>query len=188
MRRGFESSASGSDLERLKPYILDAVPADLPNKIDINYENKVHLVGYKVEPAGKAAPGDEIKVTLYWRADAKLDEGWSLFTHILDSNNERVLNIDNVGPLREIKESHQVLWPSAWEKGKVYVDEQSFRVPDDVKTAEIAITAGIWKGDARLKVVSGPGDAENRGIITRLKTGVDNKPAWRLTPSSPAFA
>ncbi|HKQ69598.1 MAG TPA: carbohydrate-binding family 9-like protein, partial [Polyangiaceae bacterium] len=140
-------------------------------------ENKVHLVGYKVEPAGKAGPGTDVKITMYWRADDKLDEGWSLFTHILDSNNERVLNIDNVGPLREVKEAHQALWPSAWEKGKVYVDEQTFRVPDEVKTADIAVTSGIWKGDARLKIVNGPGDSENRGIVVRLKTGLDNKPA-----------
>src|SRR4029453_14713120 len=63
------------------------------------------------------------------------------------------------------------------EKGKVYADEQSFRVPDDVKTADFAVTTGIWKGDARLKVVSGPADADNRGIVVRMKTGVDNKPA-----------
>jgi hypothetical protein len=49
-------------------------------------------------------------------------------------------------------------------------------VPDDVKTADFAITTGIWKGDARLKVVSGPADAENRGIVVRMKTGVENKP------------
>jgi Carbohydrate family 9 binding domain-like len=170
------SKSSGHEEERLKAYVLDAVPADLPNKADINYENKVHLVGYKVEPAGKAGPGTEVKLTMYWRADDKLEEGWSLFTHVLDSNNDRILNIDNVGPLREIKESHQVLWPSAWKKGKVYVDEQSFRIPDDVKTPEVAVTTGIWKGDARLKVVGGPADGENRGVVVRIKTGVE-KPA-----------
>jgi hypothetical protein len=145
-------------------------------KLDINFENKVRLVGYKIEPAGNAGPGTDVKLTMFWKVDDKLDDGWSLFTHIVDSNNDRILNIDNVGPLREVKESHQALWPSAWEKGKVYADEQSFRVPDDVKTADFAITTGIWKGDARLKVVSGPADSENRGIVVRVKTGLDNKP------------
>jgi hypothetical protein len=50
-------------------------------------------------------------------------------------------------------------------------------VPDDLKTADFAVTTGIWKGDARLKVVSGPADADNRGIVVRLKTGAENKPA-----------
>jgi Carbohydrate family 9 binding domain-like len=174
---GGSKGTSSSDLEKLKPYILEAVPADVTNKLDINFENKVHLVGYKVDPPGTAAPGTDVKVTMYWRCDDKLDDGWSLFTHVVDSNGERILNIDNVGPLREVKESHQALWPSAWEKGKVYADEQSFRVPDELKTADFAVTTGIWKGDARLKIVGGPADAENRGIVVRLKTGMDNKPA-----------
>jgi hypothetical protein len=172
---GGSKGHSGNEAEKLKAYVLDAVPGDLPNKTDINFENKIHLVGYKFEPA-QAAPGADIKATLYWRVDDKLDDGWSLFTHILDSNNERVLNIDNVGPLREVRENHQALWPSAWEKGKVYVDEQSFKVPDDIKTPEIIFTTGIWKGDARLRVVGGAGDPENRGIVARLKTGQSDKP------------
>jgi hypothetical protein len=172
---GGSKGTTATELEKLKPYILDAVPADVPNKLDINFENKIHLVGYKVEPA-QTPPGTDVKLTMYWRCDEKLDDGWGLFTHVVDSNGERVLNIDNVGPLREVRETHQALWPSAWEKGKVYVDEQSFRVPDEVKTPDIAVTTGIWKGDARLKIVSGPADSENRGIVLRLKTGVDTKP------------
>ncbi len=174
---GGSKGTSAGDLEKLKPYILESVPGDIPNKLDINYENKIHLVGYKIEPVGTAAPGTDVKLTMYWRCDDKVDDGWSLFTHIVDSNGERILNIDNVGPLREMKESHQALWPSAWEKGKVYVDEQSFRMPEEAKTADVAVTTGIWKGDARLKVVGGPADGENRGIVVRLKTGAENKPS-----------
>lgn len=174
---GGSKGGGGADHDKLKPYILSAVPGDLPNKLDINYENKIHLVGYKIEPAGKTGPGTDVKLTMYWRCDEKLDDGWSLFTHVVDSNNDRILNIDNVGPLREVKETHQALWPSAWEKGKVYVDEQSFKIPDDVKSPEITVTAGIWKGDARLKIVGGPADKENRGLVAHLKTGVVDKPA-----------
>jgi hypothetical protein len=174
---GGSKGSSSNNVDHLKPYVLDAVPADIPNKLDINYENKIHLVGYKVDPPGKAPPGTDVKLTMYWRTDEKLDDGWSLFTHIVDSNNERILNIDNVGPLREVKESHQALWPSAWEKGKVYVDEQSFRVPDDTPSPEVVVTTGIWKGDARLRVVGGPADGDNRGIVVRLKTGTEPKGA-----------
>ena len=53
---GGSKGTSAGDLEKLKPYILEAVPADVTNKLDINFENKIHLVGYKVEPAGTAAP------------------------------------------------------------------------------------------------------------------------------------
>ena len=41
---------SSDDKERLKAYISDTEPAGIPHKIDINFENKIHLVGYKVDP------------------------------------------------------------------------------------------------------------------------------------------
>jgi hypothetical protein len=165
--------SNAKEEERLKAYVLDAIPTDAHEKTDINYENKIHLIGYKVEPQGKVAPGTEVKLTMFWRCDDKLDEGWSLFTHITDDKLERIVNIDNVGPLRDYRDNRQALPPSAWKKGKFYVDEQSFRVPDDLKSPEIAITTGIWKGDARLKIMGGPADADNRGIVARLKTTVE---------------
>lgn len=164
---------------RLDAYVLDAVPTDIPNKLDINFENKVHLVGFKAEPMGTARPGSEIKLTMYWRSDQKLDAGWSLFTHLTDSRGQRILNVDNVGPLRELKGGRQAYPPSEWEKGKVYVDEQVFQIPGDISTPEVQIMTGIWKGNSRLKVVNGPADRENRGIVLRLKTGV-------VAPAGPA--
>ena len=52
-------------------------------------------------------------------------------------------NRDNALYLRKVKEAHQALCPSGWEKGKVSVDEQSFRVPDELKSADFAGTPGI---------------------------------------------
>jgi len=168
-----------AERERLSAYVLDAAPSDVPNKIDINYENKIHLVGYEIEPAKTARPGTEVKLKMYWRCDQPLDDGWNLFTHLLDEQGRRIINVDNVGPLRELREGVQAYAPSAWEKGKVYVDEQVFRIPSDTTASEIQIVTGIWKRNARLKVVSGPVDKENRGIVTRLKTGL-------VTPAGPA--
>ena len=59
---------SAEERERLKPYILDAVPSDV-NKLDINFENRIRIVGSKFEPS-IAKPGEEVKVTVYWRCSA----------------------------------------------------------------------------------------------------------------------
>ena len=49
-------------------------------------------------------------------------------------------NLDFVGPLREERNnSHQVLGPERWEKGKVYVDEQTYKVPAEVTGAEVTV-------------------------------------------------
>src|SRR4051812_15497862 len=46
---GGKQQISAEDKDRLKANILDAVPPDA-KKVDINFENKVHVVGYKVSP------------------------------------------------------------------------------------------------------------------------------------------
>ncbi len=121
-----------------------------------------------------------MKLTYYWRCDDTLEDGWLLFTHTKDEGSGKMGNLDYVGPLREQrKNNHQVLGPERWEKGKVYVDEQTYKVPDDVTGAEVTVIVGIWKGDARLRIVSGPNDGDNSAIVGKIKTGVAPKAAER---------
>jgi len=167
---GGSKGISSEDKERLKPYILDSEPADIPHKIDINFENKLYIIGYKLEPE-TAKPGQEVKATYYWRCDDTIDEGWKLFTHLRDENDHSD-NLDNNGPIRELRGDKQVLSPDRWEKGKVYLDEQTFKMPDWVKGPELQILTGVWKGGARLRIVQGPSDGDNRAIVAKVKTGL----------------
>jgi hypothetical protein len=174
---GGSKGLSSEDKEKLAPYILDAPPADIPHKLDVNFENKVHLIGYKFDPE-TAKPGSETKLTYYWRCDDTLEDGWLLFTHTKDVGTGKMGNLDFVGPLREERNTtHQVLGPERWEKGKVYVDEQTYKVPAEVTGPEVTVMVGVWKGDARLRIVSGPNDGDNSAIVGAVKTGLAAKTA-----------
>jgi hypothetical protein len=167
---GGSKGLSSEDKERLKPFILDSAPADIQHKLDINFENKVHLIGYKYEPeTGRA--GQEIKLTYYWRCDDTLEDGWLLFTHTKDETTGKMGNLDFAGSLREDKGGHQLLGPERWEKGKVYVDTQTYKVPDDIQ-GDVGVYVGIWKGDARLRIISGPNDGDNSAMLGKIKTGM----------------
>ena len=168
---GSKGGLSSDDKERLKPYILDQAPADIPHKLDVNFENKIRLLGYKFEPE-LAKPGTDVKLTYWWRCDEQLDEGWGVFTHLRDDASDRSDNLDGVGPLRDFKNNRQLLGPDRWEKGKVYVDEQDYKMPDWVKGPEMTVFVGIWKGDARLRIISGSNDCDNRAIVGKIKTGI----------------
>ncbi|MGH7281439.1 MAG: carbohydrate-binding family 9-like protein, partial [Polyangiaceae bacterium] len=168
---GGSKGLSSEDKEKLAPYILDAPPADIPHKLDVNFENKVHLIGYKFDPE-TARPGQDTKLTYYWRCDDTLDEGWKLFTHLHDDASDRTDNLDNNGPIRELKNDKQVLGPDKWEKGKYYVDEQTYKMPDWVKGPDLTVMVGIWKGGARLRIIQGPNDGDNRAIVAKIKTGL----------------
>ncbi|MBX3227327.1 MAG: carbohydrate-binding family 9-like protein [Labilithrix sp.] len=171
---GGKQQISAEDKAKLAANILDAVPPDA-KKTDVNFENKVHLVGYKIEPE-IAGPGAQVKATYYWRCDEPLEEGWRLFTHLQHEGFDRHEGLDGVGPLREARGNSQVLGPDRWERGKIYADEQTFTMPKELKGPDSLLYVGIFKGDARLTIRSGPNDGDNRAIVAKLKTGIAPKP------------
>ena len=181
---GGSKGLTSADQDRLKPYILDSAPADLQHKVDVNFENKIHLVGYKFDPE-TAKPGQDVKITMYWRCDDALDDGWSLFTHLHDDVSDKSDNLDWAGPLRENRNNKQLLGPDKWKKGNVYVDEQPYKMPDWVKGADLTVYTGIWKGDARLRIVTGPNDGDNRAVVGKIHTGLAPQPQQHTenTPS-----
>lgn len=170
---GGKRHATAEERERLKAQILDVVPPDA-KRVDINFENKIRLVGYKVEPE-LAPSGTQVKLTYFWRCDDTIEEGWQLFTHIQHEGYDKPENLDGNGPLRELKGSHQVMGPDRWERGRVYADEQTLTMPADLRGPDTLVYVGIWKGDARLRILSGPNDGDNRAIVTKIKTGVSAK-------------
>jgi hypothetical protein len=177
----------------LESHVLDSVPSDIENRIFVDFEGKVHLIGYALEPKTPATPGSRFKLTLYWRSVAPLGPDWGLFTHLLDGSGRKFGNTDNEGPLRRLKpspdgEQVQTLPPSQWVPGKIYVDEQEIEVPRDVDAPELTIGVGIWRlqrfimqtadggidlnNSMRLAVTSGPSDGKQRAIVTHIKTGL----------------
>lgn len=177
----------------LEGHVLDSVPSDIENRLFVDFEGKVHLIGYAVEPKTDATPGSRFKLTLYWRSVSPLGPEWSLFTHLLDGSGRKFGNTDNEGPLRRLKpsadgEQVQTLPPSLWVPGKIYVDEQEIEVPREVDTPELTIAVGVWRTQRfimqtadggvdlenalRLAVISGPSDGKQRAIVTHLKTGL----------------
>jgi hypothetical protein len=173
---GGSTDTSKEDKERLKSFVLDKAPDNIPHKLNVNFDGKAMLLGYRIDPDGPVKPGGKVKLIMYWRCDKDIEDGWNLFTHVLDGSGERVINIDNVGPIREWRGNRQAMSPSIWEAGKVYVDEQEFTIPANVKTAKIQVTTGIWKGNDRIKITAGPTDREHRALVVSLDTGVKNAP------------
>jgi len=175
---------SSDEKDRIKPFVSASVPAGIAHPLDINFENKIHLIGYKFEPE-LAKPGQDVELTYYWRCDDALDEGWMLFTHTKDEVSGKMGNLDFVGTIREQKGNHQLLGPDHWEKGKFYIDQQTYKIPTDVEGPEETVFVGVWKNDQRLRIISGPNDGDNSAIVGKVKTGVTPKPAEEHTSTDP---
>ena len=179
----------------LESHVLESVPSDIQDKLYVDFEGKLALIGYALEPKSGAAPGSKLNLTLYWHSTAPLGPGWSLFTHLLDVRGVQVKNADNEGVLRRLTSDkngmqRQTLPPSMWKPGKVYVDTQEIEIPNDLRTSEVTIVTGVWREDrrrasdasdelvqhSRLAVISGPTDGTDRAIVARVKLSLTEKP------------
>lgn len=159
----------------ISKHIVDKAPEGL-TPLNVNFDNKITLLGVQVEPGLQVSPGKRVTLTMYWRAEKALgDSGWKLFTHVLDGSGDRLLNIDNVGPLRHAGRTGQAWPPSNWQPGKIYVDRQSFTVPRKVKSSEVQVVSGIWRGRDRLPLESGPSAGDNRALVATLSTTGNDK-------------
>ncbi len=165
-----------ADKEVLKEHILDELPADVTHKVDVNFEDKMHLVGWKAEPE-TAAPGSTVRIALYWKKTGDLDNGWKLFTHVTgDDVKQAKGNLDCVGAIRQEKAANcaqQLYGPSEWEKGKIIKDSFEYNVPADVNSTHVRFLVGAWKDDARLHIKNADAnDGDNRANVVVLPTGV----------------
>ncbi len=173
----------------LQQYVLSGVPTDVPNPTFVDFGGKVHLVGYELSPnGGTVTPGSTLTLKLYWRSVKPVARGVHLYTHLTEPNG-KIYEFDDVGPLRETVSDSTFgkvprLPPSAWTPGMVYVDEQSFAVPN-VDVPKLTLSVGLKSeryapdagevekvGDFKLAVLSGISDGKEGALIARLATGV----------------
>ena len=61
---GGSDAPSADDKRKLAAYELSAPPAQLPLRLNTDFDGKVVLVGAKVEPRGVVRPGQKLKLTL----------------------------------------------------------------------------------------------------------------------------
>jgi hypothetical protein len=169
--------------KRLKGYVLDKEPR-IEKKLNVDFDGKLELLGYKFNTKSPK-PDKKVKLTLYWRVKQKLDDDMRLTTHVLDGSGERLVSLDDRGPLREKKGGKRALPLSAWEPGKIYVDEQPFKFPSKVKTDRFQIVAGVYKGNDRVAIKSGPKDAQNRVVLVNMPFSRSSESKSKSGPKFP---
>jgi hypothetical protein len=165
------SKGSGErDKARLATLQLDAAP-NIPTKLDIAFGDQITLLGYKIDSQGPLHPKDKVKVTFYWRLDKKVEPGFRLSSRVVGERGEMLLNADDIGRLRERRNRKQILAPSDWQVGKVYVDDQLLRMPSKLPGRFVKIVVGLRKAETSLTPKSG--EVDKRGYLTVVTLPVE---------------
>jgi 4-amino-4-deoxy-L-arabinose transferase-like glycosyltransferase len=76
------------------PLLSEAELENSSNPLHVNFGNKMELVGYELEREEIVA-GQAVRVTLYWRCLAEMDENYTVAVHILGPNHQAYGKQDN---------------------------------------------------------------------------------------------
>ncbi len=65
------------------PQLTSEQAAAIPNRIEADFGGELTLLGYKLETES-VAPGESVRLTLYWQSQIQMDRNWSIFVHLVD--------------------------------------------------------------------------------------------------------
>ena len=107
------------------------------------------MLDFSVEPLA-VAPGDRVKLTLFWEGLAPLDEDYTVFAHLLGEYNPATQ-----GPLWAGHDSQPIggRYPtSSWKPGEIVLDVHHLDIPGDAPPGAYQLEVGLyllWKRDFR---------------------------------------
>jgi hypothetical protein len=136
---------------------------------------RIELLGYRIEPA-VVAPGESVAVTLYWRALQTMDHDWSVFVHLVGTN-------DIIIGQRDMYPGQGNYPTSMWAPGDAIADTYVVPVsPTALTPTEAEVVVGLYRLDTGERLFladaegSPPGDSLRLGRVSLPARVVDGIP------------
>jgi len=124
---------------------------------------QVSLTGYKVDKTGVKA-GETIEVALYWRAQQKMAEDYTVFVHLVDEQG-------TIWGQHDGQPVNGYYPTSFWDQGEVVKDEHAFVVSEDTPPGEYRIEVGMYRlaDGQRLSIVDQDGQVlDDKILLSRV--------------------
>jgi mannosyltransferase len=110
------------------------LPADLTAALDVQLPDVGTLVGYRLDE-DRAIPGENLQVTLYWRAGQPTDQNYSVFVHL---ESDRVWAQHDAWPADGKKPT------STWAREEVISDQHVVLIGKDVPPGSYRLVVGMY--------------------------------------------
>ncbi|MBS2018462.1 MAG: glycosyltransferase family 39 protein [Deltaproteobacteria bacterium] len=152
------SSLHGEKNENPLEKIVLTEPPKPQRKLDVNMEDKLEVLGYDILDVNHrlvdhVAPGKKYHMKTYYKVLAPVQTEWEAFIHI-DGFHRR-----HNGDHKPCEGKYPM---SLWLKDDVIVDDHEFTLEPNFSPGPYTLYFGLFIGETRLKVKSGPTDGENR--------------------------
>ena len=149
-------ASTGDDNVRFGSVSLARTPQEIPNPVVTNLSNQIELVGYDMDRRA-AAPGETIRLTLYWRARSTLPIDYTVFTHVLER--PETLWAQHDKPLTPPA--------STWSVGQVMSDTYALTIKPDAPVGVYEVEIGVYDPATfdRLRVITDDGRITDNYIL-----------------------
>ncbi len=144
---------------------------NVPNPAHVNFGDEAELVGYDLSTLSMT-PGQEVKLTLYWRTQHKLTTDYRAFVHILNIPTSELYGASDSMPANWTRPT------TTWQPGEIIKDEHVFKIKDDAPPGTWQIEIGMYELTKdntirRLRVITPDGgEAEDYLYLSRVKIGL----------------
>jgi 4-amino-4-deoxy-L-arabinose transferase-like glycosyltransferase len=138
--------------------IVLSAPPNPQRRLDANMDDKLEVIGFDlVDDRGRLvdgiSPGRTYHMKTYYRVLAPVTSEWEAFIHI-DGYHRR-----HNGDHKPMNGKYPM---SLWLPGDLLLDDHEFKLEPNFTPGSYTIYFGLFVGDTRLKVKSGPNDGDNR--------------------------
>jgi hypothetical protein len=144
-------------------------PPPVEHRVEARLGDAIELVGYNLHlPQGQqvARPGDTLHLTLIWRALRPVETSYTVFTHLLDGDQQIRGQQDNA-PVNG-------RYPTTlWMPGEIVVDDYALIVQPDAPLGQYVIEVGLYDPATmqRLPVYDPTGSTGDRILLGSLQVG-----------------
>jgi uncharacterized membrane protein len=142
-------------------------PPAMQHGVHADLNHQVRLLGYDLSPRRTQA-GSTVHLTLYWQTLARMDESYTVFTHLLDGENHVWGQKDNIP-------CDGTCPTTGWVEGEVIVDGYNIGVRPDAPPGEYVIEVGMYEAETgqRLPVLDEGGKIQDdRVLLEKIGIGI----------------
>ena len=144
-------------------------PPPVEYEVEARLGDAVELVGFTLRlPQGQEAarPGDRLHLTLVWRALRPMETSYTVFTHLLDGDQEIRGQQDNAPVSGQ--------YPTTlWAPEEIVIDEYTLLIAPDAPPGQYVIEVGMYDPATmqRLPVLDLTGEMADRILLEPLEVG-----------------
>ncbi len=160
--------AQGKVTTRQEPHYSGGTPvafdlALVPARGGFAIHHQVSLTGYKIDKTEVKA-GETIKVALYWRAQKKMEEDYTVFVHLVDEEG-------TIWGQHDGQPVNGYYPTSFWDQGEIVKDKHAFVVSEDTPPGEYRIEVGMYRpaDGQRLAIVDQDGQVlDDKALLSKI--------------------